>query len=55
MDTPCIRVTEGNQIWYAKSVSILGPSSIIQTEFNPEEPNRPFIYIETDGPIEWSK
>lgn len=52
---PCIRITEGKNIWYASDVQINGPSVIKQTEFNPEEPNKPFIWIETDGPIEWSK
>lgn len=53
MDVPCIRITEGKKIWYAKSVSINGPSKIAQTDFNSKEPNKPFIWIETDGPIEW--
>jgi hypothetical protein len=54
-NVPCIRITEGNQIWYAKSVDIQGPSRIIQTEPNTENLNTPFIWIETDGPLEWSK
>jgi len=54
-DLPCIRITEAGKIWYAKSVSINGPSHIIQTTFDSENPTVPFIWIETDGPIEWSK
>ena len=54
-DVPCIRITEDKNIWYAKQVNILGPSSIVQSTFDPENPNTPFIWIETDGPIEWSK
>lgn len=50
----CIRVTEEGKIWYAKSIKILGPSEIIQSEFDPDNPNKPFIWIETDGPIEAS-
>lgn len=55
IETPCIRITEGKDIWYAKSVRINGPSTIAQTNFDPEEPNKPFIWIETDGPIDWMK
>lgn len=50
---PCIRLTQGDRIWYAKSVNILGPSQIVQTEFNPETPNVPFIWIETDSEVTW--
>lgn len=58
-EKPCIRITdstapEGSQISYAKSVSISGPSRIVQATFDPENPNTPFIWIETDGPIEVS-
>lgn len=52
-ELPCIRITEGKKIWYAKSISIDGPSTIAQTSFDSEEPNKPFIWIETDGPIEY--
>lgn len=38
---------------YAKSVIIGGPSKILQADFDPDNPNTPFIWIETDGPIEW--
>lgn len=55
MDVPCIRIKEGKNIWYAKSVSINGPSTIAQKTWDEESPNTPFIWIETDGPIEWSK
>lgn len=48
---PCIRITEGKKIWYAKSVHINGPSDIIQSEFDSENPNKPFIWIETDSEI----
>lgn len=51
-ETPCIRITEGRNIRYVKSVLINGPSRIIQAEFDAEEPNKPFIWIETDGPLE---
>lgn len=54
-DKPCIRITKDKEIWYANKVKILGPSEIIQTEFDPENPNTPFIWIETDGPIEWER
>ena len=38
---------------YAKSVEIHGPSKILQADFDPDNPNTPFIWIETDGPIEY--
>ena len=52
-DVPCIRVDNGKTKWYAHKVQILGASEIIQNTFDPEQPNTPFIWIETDGPIEW--
>lgn len=38
---------------YAKSIKIGGPSKILQADFDPNEPNKPFIWIETNGPIEY--
>lgn len=54
-DLPCIRINDGKNTWYAKEVNILGPSRIAQAEFDPDNPNTPFIWIETEGPIEWTK
>lgn len=51
---PCIRLTQDDRIWYAKEVRVLGESRIVQAEFDPATPNVPFIWIETDGPIEYS-
>ena len=52
-ETPCIRISDGKKIWYAKKVRFLGPSTITQNTFNPDNPNSPFIWIETEGEIEW--
>jgi hypothetical protein len=38
-----------------KSVKFLGETIIKQTTFDPNDPNKPFIFIETDGPVEWEK
>lgn len=54
-ETPCIRITKGKETWYVKSVKFLGETIIKQTTFDPDDPNKPFIFIETDGPIEWEK
>ena len=48
---PCIRITEDKDIRYTDYLEINGPSVIIQSEFDPDQPNQPFIWIETDGPI----
>jgi hypothetical protein len=52
-EVPCIRITEGKKIWYVKNVKFLGTTEIKQREFDPENPNLPFIWLETDGPIEY--
>lgn len=52
-EKPCIRITENTNILYVKKLNILGPSQIIQSTFDPDNPNTPFIWIETDGPIEY--
>lgn len=52
-DVPCIRVSNGKTRFYAKRVKFLGPTEIIQCTFDPNEPNKPFIWIETDGPLEF--
>lgn len=55
-DTACIRIEDkedSSGMKYAKFISINGPSKILQNNFDPENPNTPFIYIETDSDIEW--
>ena len=54
-EVPCIRIKKGNEIWYVKSIKFLGETVIKQTEFDPDQPNKPFIWIETDGPIEYER
>lgn len=53
-EKPCIRLTEGKNITYHDHIEIQGPSYIIQSKFDPDNPNQPFIWIETDGPIKLS-
>ncbi len=50
---PTIRLDEGEKTSYHRNIKILGPSQIIQADFDPEYPNKPYIWIETDGPIEY--
>lgn len=52
---PCIRLDDGKNKWYARNVNILGPSRIVQTEFDPTNPNEKFIWIETSSPVVWEK
>lgn len=52
-DVPCIRIHHGKKIWYARKVKFLGPTTIIQDTFDSDNPNNPFIWIETEGEIEW--
>lgn len=55
LDECCIRIDDGKNKWYARKVKILGPSEIIQSDYDPEHPNTPFIWIETEAPLEWEK
>lgn len=56
-DTPCIRIkdNQNGQIWYAKEIKFLGETKIIQCDPDENNLNKPFIWIETEGPIEWTK
>lgn len=55
-DIPCIRITdrETGQIWYVREVNFLGPTKICQSDPDPENLNKPFIWIESES-IEWTK
>lgn len=57
MDTPCIRIKDNDngQIWYVKEIKFLGETVIAQCDPDTDNLNKPFIWIETDGPIEWTK
>jgi len=50
---PAIRVTDsqGNST-YHRRVRILGPSTMVQTDVDMDKPNKPYIWLETDSPIE---
>jgi hypothetical protein len=60
-EMPCIRIAEWDQgcgekkVWYVRRIKFLGETVIKQMEFDANNPNNPFIYIETNGPIEWEK
>lgn len=59
-ERPCIRIhwrnpKSGDENIYVKKVKFIGPAEIVQGTFDPQQPNKPFIWIETDGPIEYEK
>ena len=45
-------MTQDGESRYCTTVKILGPSAMVQCNVDETDPNKPYIWLETDSPIE---